>query len=302
MTGTSLVTRFDLKTRAMTALTVLPHPIWQAAIALAAEYLSWRPNKWMRRWSHNASVATGRTPTRREVAAAYRSWGRNLFESIQMGRMSQDAIRARVLVSDEDRRRLSEAIAAGGAVVALPHMGSWDLAGAWACVNGMPISTVAEQLDSKEFKLFLDVRERLGFTVYSHTDHRSVVKLIHDLREGAVVCLVADRDMSRSGVPVQWPTPTGPVTVTLPPGPALIAQRTGATLFPVACHYLGRGRMRAVIGPAVQHAPGRDGVAAMTQQVADFFAAQVASNVVDWHMLQRFFPNPADPPRAVGGR
>ena len=33
-----------------------------------------------------------------------------------------------------------------GAIVALPHMGNWDLAGAWACLTGMPVTTVAERL------------------------------------------------------------------------------------------------------------------------------------------------------------
>lgn len=35
--------------------------------------------------------------------------------------------------------------------------------------------------------------------------------------------------------------------------------------------------------------PGRDGLTAMMQDVADFFTAQVRQAPADWHMLQPFF-------------
>ena len=36
------------------------------------------------------------------------------------------------------------AYASTGAVIALPHSGNWDLAGAYAELTGMPVTTVAE--------------------------------------------------------------------------------------------------------------------------------------------------------------
>lgn len=280
----------DAKGMVLRALMATPRPVWHAGVGAASWWFSLRPNKAIRRWQYNASVVLGRCPSRAETRAAFVSWGRNLFESLTLHRYSGFERRVLVRVSPEDRARIDQAFRRG-AVVALPHMGSWDLAGAWACAEGMPVSSVAEQLPDKEFRLFVRIREDLGFKIYGHRDPEAVAKLVADVRQGRLVCLVADRDMSRHGVPVDWPTPDGAVRVTLPPGPARIAQRTGAVVLPIASHYLDGGAMRLAVGDAISVEPGREGIAQATQQLADFFSAQVASNVTDWHMLQRFFPD-----------
>ena len=69
---------------------------------------------------------------------------------------------------------LRTAYAGTGAVVALPHSGNWDLAGAWACLTGMPVATVAEQLSEAEYAAFMTFREGLGMTVLSHRDPAAI--------------------------------------------------------------------------------------------------------------------------------
>jgi KDO2-lipid IV(A) lauroyltransferase len=75
----------------------------------------------------------------------------------------------------------------------------------------------------------------------------------------------------------------------MPAGPAMVARRSGAALVPAVCQYTPTG-MRIVLGAAIQHRPGRDGLIAMTQEVADFFATQIAAKPEDWHLMQPFFP------------
>lgn len=273
----------------MRALMNVPRFVWRPLVWAGGEWFSRRPNAAMTRWQYNASVVLGRAPTRAETAAAFRSWGRNLFESLTMHHLSAFDIRSRVVITPEERERLFGAFEQG-AVAVLPHLGSWDLCGAWACVEGMPVSAVAEQLPPKEFQLFVDVRERLGFKVYGHKDTRAVVKLIHDIADRRLACLVADRDMSRHGVTVYWPTPTGPVAVTMPPGPAIVAQRAGARIVPIASRYLPGNLMRIRVGEVIGPLGSDDTIEDVTQQLCDFFAEHVASDVTDWHMLQRFFP------------
>ena len=67
-------------------------------------------------------------------------------------------MRGRVVTVNESVLRT--AYAGPGAVVALPHSGNWDLAGAWACLTGMPVTTVAEQLSEAEYAAFMAFRER----------------------------------------------------------------------------------------------------------------------------------------------
>ncbi len=74
----------------------------------------------------------------------------------------------------------------------------------------------------------------------------------------------------------------------MPAGPALIARRSGAALIPAVCHYTG-SRMTIVFGQPVPPQPGRAGLVAMTQQLADFFPILLRQAPQDWHMMQPFF-------------
>ncbi|MCL2783513.1 MAG: phosphatidylinositol mannoside acyltransferase, partial [Propionibacteriaceae bacterium] len=217
-------------------------------------------------------------------------WFRNLAGSVRLGRLSQKQILRHVRVDDESARLVHDCWASTGAVIALPHMGDWDLSGAWACAMGMPVSSVAERLPDEEFAYFMGVRKRVGMTIYSHKDHDSVSKLADDLARGHLVALVADRDLSRHSVPVVWQTPSGPQRVTMPPGPALVARKTGAALLVAQSVYQRSGITLRFMGP-VEVDMGDDGVAVTMQRVADYFAKLVTAKPVDWHLMQRFFPD-----------
>jgi KDO2-lipid IV(A) lauroyltransferase len=95
---------------------------------------------------------------------------------------------------------------------------------------------------------------------------------------------MADRDLEGRGVPVEW----GEHPITMPGGPALVARRTGATLIPAVCQFTASG-MAITFGEPIATQAGRAGLVAMTQQVADFFAARIAEQPADWHMMQPFF-------------
>lgn len=263
----------------------VPPVLWRPMVQIASWVVALRPPRPLRQWQLNACVVTGTMPGRRDTARAAASWARNLFESTQLEHWSHEDIRASILVDDEDRARLLVAHREGGAVIALPHMASWDLAGAWACLEGMPVATVAEELEESEFAYFTRVRERLGMRIHGHRTPHILSLLEADARDGRLVCLVGDRNFGRGGVPVSWPTATGAVRVRMPGGAAHLSLTTGATLLGVACRYEGR-RMRLVVSQPIA---GGD-VAGRTQGLADFFAAQVQQDVVDWHVLVRFFP------------
>ncbi len=227
----------------------------------------------------------GKDLVRMGVASYLRMW----TEIMAIHRSSTEELRAMVIAEPEGEQRLREAAAGPGAVVALPHLGNWDLAGAWACSTGLPVSTVAEQLGEVEFATFTAMRERLGMRVFAHTDRDVLTKLVAEVRSGRVVCLLADRDLTGSGVQVSWPTPTGNVPVKMPAGPAIVARLSGATLLAAACSYQGE-RMRISFSDDIEARPGRAGLVWMTQQVATFFATGVQRHPQDWHLMQPFFP------------
>ena len=199
-----------------------------------------------------------------------------------------------------DEHRLADALALEQGVVAvLPHMGNWDHAGAWACVAHAPLTTVAERLKPESlFDRFVAYREGLGMEVLPLGGEDVVPTLARRLRAGGLVCLLGDRDLTRGGVEVDF----FGARAKMPAGPALLAQSTGAALLPAILWYdgpLAFARIHPEI-PVPDLGSREERVAAMTQQVADVFAAGIATHPEDWHMLQRLWLSDLDPGRDPG--
>jgi lauroyl/myristoyl acyltransferase len=274
----------------------IPQPVVHRLIAAGSALGLRRGGRHVETLRHNLSRATGRPADDQLVRAALASYLRNFYEVLALPAWSRAQVLERVTTTREEVLRT--AFAGRGAVVALPHSANWDLAGAWACQTQMPVTTVAEQLGEPEFAAFLSFREGLGMQVLSHADRGTLPALVRAVRLGRLVCLVADRDLLGSGVPVTW----GGERVTMPGGPALVARRSGAALIPAVCSFTPAG-MRITFGDVVPERPGRDGLQAMTQDVATFFADQIARQPEDWHMMQPFFPAADEvPPPAAGSQ
>jgi KDO2-lipid IV(A) lauroyltransferase len=261
----------------------VPRPLVQAAIGISSRGASAAGGPHVENLRRNLTVVIGGPAPDGLVRAAVASHLRNVYETLALPRWSPAEVVARVTTSGEARVRT--VAADRGAVLALPHSGNWDLAGAWASATGLRVSTVAEQLAGPEFAAFLRFREGLGMEVWSHRDPAVMTHLVGAVRRGRTVCLLADRDLAGRGLAVRW----GPATVTLPAGPAMLARRTGAVLVPVVSTFTARG-MHLDFGEPIEPVPGADGLAIMTQQVASAFSARIAERPQDWHMLQPFFP------------
>lgn len=228
-----------------------------------------------------ADAAALRTLSR----AAMRSYLRYWREVVSLPRWSPQQVQATVVPHDVARVR--DALASGrGVVAALPHMGNWDLAGAWACLEGMPVATVAERLrPERRFAEFVRYRERLGMTVLPLTGGSPVTPVLQRvLRAGGFVCLLADRALDGRGVRV----PFLGATARLPLGPAWLAQTTGARLVPVSTSYDG-ARMHLWVHEPVKVAAGQRGIVAATAAVAGVLGAAIRRDPADWHMLQPVF-------------
>ena len=117
---------------------------------------------------------------------------------------------------------------------------------------------------------------------------------------GGLVCLVADRDLSASGVEVEFFGDTA----RMPAGPALLAQQTGALLLPVTLWYDDSPVMQGRVHPPVEvpeTGTRAEKTSVMTQALADAFATGIAEHPEDWHMLQRLWlADLRAPTRAAG--
>jgi lauroyl/myristoyl acyltransferase len=233
--------------------------------------------------------------------AGLRSYARYWEECFRLPGMGRTRIVRGMNVVDE--QRLREAYAAGkGVILALPHAGNWDHAGAWLTATGIPFTTVAERLEpAAVFERFVAFRESLGMEVIPLTGGTGPPfdLLSARLRAGHALCLLADRDLGAGGRRVQF----FGEPASMPVGPALLAVRTGAALLPVSLWYDDPSPWNVRIQPHIAD-PGigtlTERVTAMTQTMANRFAEGIAAHPADWHMLQPLWSADRSA-RATGG-
>jgi KDO2-lipid IV(A) lauroyltransferase len=219
------------------------------------------------------------------VIEAMRSYMRYWCDTFRLPDWSDERIIQTVTVTNE--HLLTDAIAAKtGVIVAVPHAGNWDHAGAYFCAKGIRLVTVAERLKPEElFLKFLAYRQAMGMEVLP-LDGRVLNTLQDRLNEGALVALVSDRDLSRSGIEIEF----FGGKARMPAGPALLALRTKAPLITAFVTYTDNGvhiEFRNVVLPSGGDESSK--VREIVQTTAQYFEDGISKNPQDWHMLQRIW-------------
>lgn len=219
------------------------------------------------------------------VVDAMRSYMRYWCDTFRFPDWSQQRVTETVSVTNE--HLLMNAIEAKtGVIVALPHAGNWDHAGAYFCAKGVRLVTVAERLKpEKLFLKFLSYRQSIGMEVLP-LDGRVLDTLTQRLNEGALVALVADRDLSRSGININFFG--GPAR--MPAGPALLALKTKAPLITAFVSYTDDG-IHIEFNTVVLPESGNESemVQEIVQTTAQLFESGIKKAPQDWHMLQRIW-------------
>ena len=178
-----------------------------------------------------------------------------------------------------------------GMILALPHMGNWEAAAPIAARVGIDIVAVAEDLPNRHITgWFTRMREGFGIEIVLATGRLEVMrKLEAGLEENKAVALLSDRDLKGKGVTVSM---FGEDT-TLPPGPATLAIRTGAPLFPVGCYFTDDG-YDVVVHPRLaipESGPKSDRVREVTQDLALKFESIIRTHPTQWHLVVPNWPS-----------
>ncbi|MCW2541185.1 MAG: phosphatidylinositol mannoside acyltransferase [Frankiales bacterium] len=270
----------------------IPEPVAQRVFQLAADRSTRKDGRGVQQLRRNLKRVVGTESSDAEVDAlvrdGMRSYARYWLETFRLPSMDIDDTLARThAVGTEHIHRAASH--GRGVILALPHSGNWEVAGIWLVDQGFPFTTVAERLKPESlFDQFVAYREGLGMQVIPLTgDEQPPAHILRErLKAGGMVCLVAERDLSRSGIEVEF---FGERT-RMPAGPALLAATTGAALLPVHLYYEQNG-WGQTIAPPVDLGEGslRERVTRGTQALADFFATHIAEHPQDWHMLQRLW-------------
>ena len=269
----------------------LPRPVGAALFAAGAEIAVRRNTRGVARLRENLRRVVGDADLEALVRRGMHSYLRYYLEAFRLPSMSRRQILAGFQLGGHEM--LADDVATGrGAIVALPHGGNWDIAGAWVAAQGWPIVAVAERLRPEGlYRRFVEFRESLGMEIIPLTgaEKPPFDLLVEKLEKGYAVALLADRDLPGRGVEVEF---FGART-TMPPGPALLALRSGAPLYAADMWYEKAGARSRLNGPLPMPDPDSgslaDRVRTVTQDLARQFEAGIRRHPEDWHMLQRMW-------------
>lgn len=226
--------------------------------------------------------ALDRRQLRRMVCLAYMSYGRYWMESFRLPSMPPEDIDAGFSIEGLEHIRAAREVGRG-AILALPHLGGWEVGGAWFVRQGFPLTVVVEPLQPPElFEWFVGLRRSFGFKVVP-LGTAAGAKVVRALRANEVVALLSDRDIGGGGIEVEF---FGERT-TLPAGPATLAMRLDVALLPTAVYFRGDGH-HAVVRPPV---PLDGDVEAVTQRLAVELEGLIRRAPDQWHLLQPNWPS-----------
>ena len=240
------------------------------------------------------------------VQDAYGSYARYWLETFRLGRYQHENILGMVDASNEEV--VDRAIATrSGLLVVLPHFGFYDLLGAWAGAKHYPLTTVAEVLKPRAlFHWFAEIRERTGMTILpAKPGTQALRNLLRALNHGEIVALVADRDLGRRGI---WVDYFGERT-TAPVGPSLLAARTGVPMVSVAFYQVktrhGIERFRCEITPIPYERTGDENadIERIAQVIASALEEVIRKAPEQYHLFSTNWPadEPGLPPRGRQG-
>jgi len=233
----------------------------------------------------NYGAALGRDRDDPEVTRvarrAFQNYGRMLMDFILLGSLTPQELVARITIDGLDD--LYEALSKGrGAIMAVPHMGSWDMAGSYAGAIGIRIAAVADRFPGSLNDAVVKTRQRFGLNVI--TLGRSAVRAIIDaLAANSVVALLCDLEQG-PGVEVRF---FGRKAI-VPGGPAAIALKTGAPLMPAYQYATSPGRYHIHLDPPLPLSSDETKEGVM-QRVIDRFGEFIKERPDQWYAFRPMF-------------
>jgi phosphatidylinositol dimannoside acyltransferase len=216
----------------------------------------------------------------RTARRAFQNYGRMLMDFFVLGSLAPEEVIQRM--SADGREHIDAALARGrGVIMAAPHMGSWDMSGAYAAALGYPISTVADPFPGSLNDAVVATRHTFGLKII--TVGRSAIRAITQaLQANEIVALLCDLEHG-PGVSVSF---FGRRAI-VPGGPAALALKTGAVLLP-ACQYATGGGYHVHIDPPLALSAA-DTKETLMQRVIDRFEDFIKERPEQWYAFRPMF-------------
>ena len=266
-------------------LRVVPARIRHAAAAPGGAAWYWLSISQRRAALDNYAAVLGRERSDPQVARvarrAFQNYGRMLTDFVLMGSLTPNDLIERTTI--DGREHLDAALARGrGVIMAVPHMGSWDVAGSYGAALGYPISAVAERFPGSLNDAVVQTRQRFGLSVIM-LGRAAVRALTEALRANHIVALLCDLEQG-PGTAIRF---FGRRAI-VPGGPAALALKTGAALMPATQYATAPGRHHIHLDPPLAVHEGETKERLM-QRVIDRFEEFIRERPDQWYAFRPMF-------------
>ncbi len=174
----------------------------------------------------------------------------------------------------------------GGVVIALPHMGNWDLAGVACSAFGFPLMAVGRPQNNPLFEAWLR-RCRLNFQTVDRRKPSSFVRVAHHLKSGGVFAILPDVRHNKPGVSV---TVFGKPEVQLGKGLAKFSRMANVPIVPFVMERVDASHHKLHLGEPIfpdLDASAEADAQRLTQQVWDLFEKQIRAKPEQWFWHNR---------------
>jgi KDO2-lipid IV(A) lauroyltransferase len=172
------------------------------------------------------------------VLEQFRNFARFIYEFLQLLHMSQKQLKETYELVGFDK--FVEAFKQGnGTIVVTGHLGNWELGVSAVAQQNIPVTAVVMPHSTDDVTAFFD-RTRLSRGVGVVPVDKAVRVGLGVLRANGCLAIVADRDFTGTGMPVDF---LGRKTI-FPVGPARLAAKTGAPICPAFAIRLKNGKYK----------------------------------------------------------
>jgi KDO2-lipid IV(A) lauroyltransferase len=217
----------------------------------------------------------------RMLRAAFRQTARYYLEVARASNIAPSALTDRLVIETPE---VVEAAVDGGATILVGlHFGVVELPAAYfASRAGKPVTIPMETIDDPGLQAWFErSRGVAGVRIVGLREARRELRAA--LRRGELVGLVADRDITGGGIPVDF----FGARASLPVGPGLLAIETGARVFVASVRRAERGRYRGRIEavPVPVDGTRRERLTAFLEAEAGAFERAISVAPEQWWAL-----------------
>lgn len=211
----------------------------------------------------------------------------NFVEMFHASRMDMAYLKSHLIGTEEARAQLRSLIDKyGGVVIALPHMGNWDLAGVACSIFGFPLMAIGRPQNNPLFEAWLR-RSRLNFQTVDKRSANSFIRIVHHLKGGGVFAILPDVRHNKPGVST---TVFGKPGVQLGKGVSKFARMANVPIVPIVMERLDASHHQLYVGspilPNLDVAATEDAVR-VTQQIWNMFEHYIRAKPEQWFWHNR---------------